>query len=126
MSAITCSAGTIKCNTIANWYLPTTIAPSNFTGLAAVNVNHAQDWRVYYHDTNGFVSELQGDNSGFDLGKRIGGSGMNASSIAAVNVNSTTNNINLFYVDRLTQALFQMEFAGGSWTQRKPSTPHNI
>ncbi|KAK0125574.1 hypothetical protein ONS96_009410 [Cadophora gregata f. sp. sojae] len=119
MSAITCSPNSDKCNTIANCYLPTQIAPSNFTGLAAVNVNKAQDWRVYYHDVEGYISELQGDNSGFNLGKKIGGSGLNASAIAAINVNSTTNNINIFYVDGLTQALFKMQFTAGDWT--KPS-----
>ncbi|KAH7342598.1 hypothetical protein BKA65DRAFT_478470 [Rhexocercosporidium sp. MPI-PUGE-AT-0058] len=119
MSAITCSPNSDKCNTIANCYLPTQIAPSNFTGLAAVNVNNAQDWRVYYHDEDGSISELQGDNSGFNLGRPIGGSGLNASSIAAVNVNSTTNNINVFYVDGLTHALFKMQFTADNWT--KPS-----
>ncbi|KAH7419431.1 hypothetical protein BKA64DRAFT_16398 [Cadophora sp. MPI-SDFR-AT-0126] len=119
MSAVTCSPNSDKCNTIANCYLPTQIAPSNFTGLAAVNVNKAQDWRVYYHDEDGYISELQGDNSGFNLGKPIGGSGLNASSIAAVNVNSTTNNINIFYVDDLTRALFKMQFTADVWT--KPS-----
>ncbi|KAH6724335.1 hypothetical protein BKA61DRAFT_27696 [Leptodontidium sp. MPI-SDFR-AT-0119] len=119
MSAITCSPNSVKCNTIANCYLPTQIAPSNFTGLAAVNVNNAQDWRVYYHDENGYISELQGDNSGFNLGEPIGGAGLNASSIAAVNVNSTTNNINVFYVDGLTKALFKMQWTADTWT--KPS-----
>ena len=123
MSAVTCSPNSDKCNTIANCYLPTQIAPSNFTGLAAVNVNKAQDWRVYYHDEDGYISELQGDNSGFNLGKPIGGSGLNASSIAAVNVNSTTNNINIFYVDGLTQALFKMQFTADAWTKRKNFPP---
>ncbi len=152
MSAITCSSGTDKCNTIANCLLPTEIPASNFTGLAAVNVNNAQDWRVYYSDEDGYISELQGDNSGFNSGKPIvcfggahfllsqnvlfssrnipesaianflvtqGGSALNASSIAAVNVNSVTNNINVFYIDQLTQALFKMQFTAGFWTKRK-------
>lgn len=126
MSAITCSPYSDKCNTIANCYLPTQIAPSNFTGLAAVNVNKAQDWRVYYHDEDGYISELQGDNSGFNLGKTIGGQGLNASSIAAVNVNSTTNNINVFYVDGLTQALFKMQFTANYWTKRTDLLPRNV
>jgi hypothetical protein len=42
---------------------------------------------------------------------------LNSSGIAAVNVNSTTNNINVFYVDQLTEALFTVQFIG-SWSTR--------
>ncbi|CZT51972.1 uncharacterized protein RSE6_13203 [Rhynchosporium secalis] len=119
MSVITCVPNTDKCNTVANRYLPTQVAPSNFTGLAAINVDEAQDWRVYYHDKDGNICELVGNNSGFDLGTPIGGQGLNASSITAVNINSTTNNVRVFYVDGLTQALFKTQFTAGDWT--KPS-----
>ncbi len=94
------------------------VAPHENTGLAAVNVGNAQDWRVYYYDEEGYVSEMAGNSSGFDLGRPIGGLALNSSDIAAVNINSTTNDINLFYVDQLTEALFTMEFKG-VWTTRK-------
>ena len=82
-------------------------------------MDNAQDWRVYYLDDSGLVSQLQGNSSGFDDGQAIGGAGLNGSSLAAVNVNSTTNNINLFYVDIQTQNLFTLEFTAGAWTVRK-------
>ncbi|KAJ5050568.1 uncharacterized protein L3040_002445 [Drepanopeziza brunnea f. sp. 'multigermtubi'] len=124
MSAVTCSPYTDRCNTIANCVLPTKIPASNYTGLAAVNVNSAQDWRVYYHDKDGYISELQGDNSGFNTGKTIGGSALNGSSIAAVNINSTTNNINVFFVDTFTKSLFKMQYTANSWT--KPSIVSSV
>ena len=74
---------------------------------------------MYYHDNQGFISELQGKTSGFNKGVRIGGSGLNASSISAVNVNSTTNNIVLFYTDALSKDPFTMQFTAGAWTTRK-------
>lgn len=119
MSAITCPAGSANCGTINNCLLPTTVPANVYTGLTAVNVNDAQDWRVYYLDKNGAVSQLEGNASGFATGEQIGGSGLNASSLAAVNVNSTTNNINLFYVDDLTRNLFKMQFTNGAWTTRE-------
>lgn len=124
MSAITCASGSAKCNTISNCLLPTDIPANDDTGLAAVNINEDKDWRVYYHDNKGLISQLQGNESGFDTGNRIGGSGLNASSIAAVNVNSTTNNINLFYVDSTSQNLYNMQFTNGAWTTRKPLSFH--
>ncbi|KUJ21719.1 uncharacterized protein LY89DRAFT_681140 [Mollisia scopiformis] len=54
------------------------------------------------------------------MGERIGGSGLNATSIAAVNINSTTNNINLFYVDSLSENLYNMQFTNGAWTTPLP------
>jgi hypothetical protein len=117
MSAIACPAGSTNCNTINNCYIPTYNRPNEYTGLAAVTVNNTQDWRVYYYDEEGYLSELAGNSSGFDMGTPIGGLALNSSDIAAVNVNSTTNNINLFYVDQLTEALFTMEFTD-SWTTR--------
>jgi hypothetical protein len=118
MASITCPANSVDCNTVSNSYLPTMAAPHEYTGLAAINVGKAQDWRVYYYDEGGNVSEMAGNSSGFDMGTPIGGLALNGSDIAAVNINSTTNDINLFYVDQLTEALFTMEFKG-AWTTRK-------
>jgi hypothetical protein len=61
---------------------------------------------------------MAGNSSGFDMGTPVGGLALNSSDIAAANINTTTNNINLFYVDQLTEALFTMEFKG-AWTTRK-------
>ncbi|KAI1004487.1 hypothetical protein K3495_g3728 [Podosphaera aphanis] len=119
MSALTCAEGSAKCGTINNCRLPTTVPVSRETGLAAVNVNNSQDWRVYYHDQSGFISQLQGNASGFDTGARIGGEGLNGSDITAVNINSTTNNIHVFYTDMLTQALFTLQFEN-NWTTPRP------
>jgi len=122
MASITCPANSVDCNMIGNSYLPTMVAANENTGLAAVNVGNGQDWRVYYYDEEGYVSEMAGNSSGFNFGTAIGGMALNGSDIAAVNINSTTNDINLFYVDQLTEALFTMEFTG-AWTTRKfPST----
>jgi hypothetical protein len=99
--------------------LSTDVPPGTNTGLAAVNVNDARDWRVYYLDDNGLVSQLQGNSSGFDSGLAIRGSGIKGSSIAAVNVNSTTNNIVVCYTDLSTRDLFSLQFTGGAWSVRK-------
>jgi hypothetical protein len=125
MSAVTCPTGSANCNTINNCYLPTTNSPNEYTGLAAVNVDNAQDWRVYYYDDEGNLSELAGNSSGFDMGNPIGGLALNSSGIAAVNINSTTNNINVFYVDQLTEALYTTEF-NGAWTTRTSLPPFHI
>lgn len=120
MSAITCAEGSATCKTISNILLPTDVPAHHYTGLSAVNVNEAEDWRVFYHDNQGFISQLQGNASGFNAGERIGGQGLNATSIATVNINSTTNNIQLFYVDISSQNLYTMQFVG-AWTTRKCS-----
>jgi len=123
MSAIPCPANSASCNTINNCYLPTTNAPNEYTGLATVNVSGSQDWRVYYYDEADLLSEIVGNSSSFDMGNLIGGSALNSSDIAAVNVNSTANNVNVFYVDQLTKALFTLEFSDGAWTDRMPPPP---
>ncbi|RDW68230.1 hypothetical protein BP5796_08887 [Coleophoma crateriformis] len=112
-----CAAGSSSCSMTTNQIVSNllTVSPGNFTDLAAVNVDDAQDWRVYFQDRDGMIRELAGNSSGFGEGSLIGGFGLNTSSIAAVNVNSTTNNIKVFYVDSLSQALYQTEFVG-SWT----------
>lgn len=115
---MTCPSNSVACNTVSNKVLSTSPAPHPQTGLAVVNVNNAQDWRVYYYDTANFVSELVGNTSGFDTGTPIGGGALNGSSLAAFNANSTTQDINVFYVDNLSQNLFGTRF-GGTWTVRK-------
>ncbi|KAK6584873.1 hypothetical protein PZA11_003097 [Diplocarpon coronariae] len=119
MCSVTCAPWSDDCSTVANIVIPVNVPASNFTGLAAVNVNMAKDWRVYYADQDGYLSELRGVSSGFDKGKTIGGWALNGSSIAAINVNTTTSNINIFYVDSETKALFKMQWAIDAWT--KPS-----
>lgn len=121
MSSITCAEFSTTCYTISNNILPTSVPANDYTGLSAVNVDNAEDWRVYYHDNEGFISQLEGSASGFDLGERIGGQGLNASSIATVNINSTTNNIILFYVDSSSQNLYTMQFTAGAWSTRECS-----
>jgi hypothetical protein len=59
------------------------------------------------------------------MGNPIGGLALNSSGIAAVNINSTTNNINVFYVDQLTEALYTTEF-NGAWTTRTSFPPFLI
>ncbi|KAI6245414.1 hypothetical protein HI914_06649 [Erysiphe necator] len=119
MSTIICANGSAKCDSIDNQLIPTEIPVSRDTGLAAVNVNNTQDWRVFYYDQFGFISQLQGNTSGFNLGTRIGGEGLNGSDITAVNVNSTNNNIHVFYTDMLTQALFTLQFQS-NWSTPRP------
>lgn len=120
MATAACPAGSTSCSKTGNYQVTETltIPMRNDTGLAAVNVDDAQDWRVFYHDKNNMISQLAGNNSGFDSGQVIGGEGLPGSSIAATNINSTTNNINVFYVDDLTSALYTFEFTN-DWTTRK-------
>lgn len=125
MAALACAAGSSSCSTVANNLLTTTVPIADTTGLAAVNVDNAQDWRVYYQDQSNQLSQLQGNASGFDRGTVVGGLVLNGSSIAAVNCNATTNNINIFYVDMLTQVLYGQQFTKGDWTQGTlPFPPH--
>lgn len=119
MSTISCANGSATCDSIGNQLIPTKVPVSRDTGLAAVNVNNSQDWRIFYHDESGFLSQLKGNTSGFNLGTRIGGEVLNSSDITAVNVNSTTNNIHLFYTDMLTQALFTQQFQS-NWSTPRP------
>jgi hypothetical protein len=79
MASITCPADSVDCDTVSNSYLPTMVAPHEYTGLAAVNIGNGQDWRVYYYDEEGYVSEMAGNSSGFDMGTPIGGLALNSS-----------------------------------------------
>ncbi|RKF66858.1 hypothetical protein GcC1_108002 [Golovinomyces cichoracearum] len=119
MSAITCAEGSADCFTIGNKLIPTAIPVSRDTGLASVSINNSQDWRVYYHDHYGFISQVKGNSSSFNLGSRIGGEGLNGSDITAVNINSSTNNIHVFYTDMLTKSLFNLQLQG-NWTTPRP------
>lgn len=123
MVKLSCPADSVNCTVTANMVVSSAVkVPVNkFTGLGVVNVDSDQDWRVFYHDKDGYVSQLQGNSTGFGSGEIIGGIGLNASSIAAVNVNQTTNNINVFYVDTLTQALVFTQYlpSAGNFTPRR-------
>jgi hypothetical protein len=121
---LACAAGSSACATTSNNILKTTIALHDYTGLSAVSVSNPQDWRIFYHDNSSFLCQVEGNLSGFRTGERIGSTALNGSSIAAVNVNATTNNINVFYVDQLTEALTYQQFTGGAWTVGTLSLPH--
>jgi hypothetical protein len=105
--------------------LSTEVPPHLNTGLSAVIIGNVEDWCIYCSIEASLISELAGNSSGFDLGAPIGGMSQNGSSIAAVNVNSTTNNISFFLIDQLTQTLFGigMHLTDGAWTSRT-SPPH--
>lgn len=126
MVQLACASGSTNCATTSNSILKTTNAPHEHTGLSAVSVSNAQDWRIFYHDNSSYLSQVEGNLSGFKTGEVIGGAALNGSSIAAVNVNATTNNINVFYVDQLTQALTYQQFTGGSWTASTLSLSHTL
>ncbi|RDW72811.1 hypothetical protein BP6252_06718 [Coleophoma cylindrospora] len=125
ISGAACPAGSSTCSPTFNNVISSQLdlPPSNQTGLAAVNVNDAQDWRVYFHDIRGMLTEVGGNASGFGSGTVVGSAALNKSSIAATNVNSTTNNINVFYVDAKTQFLTTIEFVNGTWTIPGSVTP---
>lgn len=85
------------------------------SSLAAVNVDHAQDWRIYYQNTNSNIVELAGNTSGFNQGVTIyNGNTLAGSALTAVNVDVTQNNINVFFVDDSSSALFYTQFTD-SW-----------
>ncbi|KAF4632186.1 hypothetical protein G7Y89_g5943 [Cudoniella acicularis] len=88
MCALACAAGGSSCSTIANNRLQTKVPLGDNTGLTVVNVNDSQDWRVHYLDNNNFLSQLQGNTSGFDTRTIVGGLGLNGSSIAAQSTKS--------------------------------------
>jgi hypothetical protein len=116
MAGSACPAGSSACSSTTNSIISDKdLSVHNSTGLAAINVDNAQDWRIYYHDENRMVCEMGGNSSGFGTGAIIGGAALNGSSIAATNINATTNNINVFYIDDLTSALYTLEFIG-VWT----------
>jgi hypothetical protein len=96
------ASGSTKRATISNLILPTEVPPHLNTGPSVVNIGNVEDLCIYYSNEAGLISELAGNSSGFDSGTPIGGIALHGSSIAAVNVSSTTNNINVFFVDQLT------------------------
>ena len=91
-----------KRTTISKLILPTEVPPHLNTGPSVVNIGNVEDLCIYYSNEAGLISELAGNSCGFDSGTPIGGIALHGSSIAAVNVSSTTNNINVFFVDQLT------------------------
>jgi hypothetical protein len=117
------ASGSTKRTTISNLILSTEI-PSHFnTGLSAVIIRNVEDWCIYYFNEARLISELAGNLPGFDSDTPIGGMALHESSIAAVNVSSITNNVNVFFVDQLTETLFGMHFTDGAWISRT-SPPH--
>lgn len=80
------------------------------TSLAAVNVGHARDWRIYYQSENHNIIELVGNSSGFGSAIIYTGTTLPGSSLTAVNVDRYQNNINVFFVDYDSKALFYTQY----------------
>ncbi|CAG8978536.1 hypothetical protein HYALB_00012267 [Hymenoscyphus albidus] len=120
MCVMACGAGASVCSTFTNTILPTGTPVAKYSGLAAVTVSKAQDWRVYYHDENNFICQMEGKASGFTKGEIIGTQALNNSALGAVNVNTTTNNIVLYYIDQKSQILHTQQFTDGKWTVGSP------
>jgi hypothetical protein len=121
MAESACPAGSSVCSNTRNTIISdkVTVPLSNQTGLAVVNVDDDQNWKVFYHDKNSMVSQLAGNSSGFDQGQIIGGRALEGSSLAATNINSKTNNINVFYVDGLSSDLYTFQFTDDEWVIRE-------
>lgn len=97
------------CKTVSNAVVSTTAAFSE-TSLAAVNVGHARDWRIYYQSENHNIIELVGNGSGFSSTIIYSGTTLPGSTLTAVNVDRFENNINVFFVDFDSKALFYTQF----------------
>jgi len=89
------------------------------SNLAVVNVDNAQDWRIYYHNKDRNIVEMAGNSSGFNQGVTIySGTTLQGSYLSAVNVDKSTNNINVFFVDHDSKALYYTQFTD-SWQTGK-------
>lgn len=91
------------------------------SSLAAVNVDKAENWRVYYQNTKHNIVELAGNSSGFNTGEIIyRGTTLTGSSLTAVNAYNPTNNINVFFVDHDSQALYYTQYTSSWQTGKLP------
>ena len=83
---LTCAARSVSCSTGYNGIISTNVQyPVNASsGLAAVYGGPYFTWRVYYYDISGYLSELDGDNTGTSgwTSSVVGGKALHGSSIA--------------------------------------------
>ncbi|RDW77809.1 hypothetical protein BP6252_05862 [Coleophoma cylindrospora] len=98
-----------------------TTAPHASTGLAAVYIG-AYGWRVYYQNTDGYISELAKGTS-WNKGKVVGGLAYSGSPIAASFI--TIPQINLFYVEAVAAELYTLRYTG-SWSTASALTKSDV
>jgi hypothetical protein len=89
----------------------TNVNPSS--SIAAIYMDAAWGWRVYYQTTSGTIQELVGGkswNTGTTLGSGIAGTAITVAMISAPN-------LNVFYLDSSTDSLYFMAYTSG-WSAR--------
>lgn len=111
-----CASGSADCKTSSNDII-TKGAPTlhESSGLGVASINHSQDWRVYYHNAKSKIVQLVGNATGYDRGQFIyDGTTLAGSDLTVVNVDSTMNNLNVFFVDASSQNLYFTQYTD-SW-----------
>ena len=94
----------------------TNVNPSS--SLAAIYMDAAYGWRVYYQTTSGSIQELVGGN-GWNTGTTLG-SGLSGTAITVAMI--SVPNLNVFYIDASTDSLYFMAFTS-SWSARSSFFP---
>jgi Fungal fucose-specific lectin len=94
----------------------TNVNPSS--SLAAIYMDAAYGWRVYYQTTSRSIQELVGGN-GWNTGTTLG-SGLSGTAITVAMI--SVPNLNLFYIDSSSGSLYFMAFTG-SWSARSSLSP---
>jgi hypothetical protein len=120
---LTCPLTSISCTLQFNGIITTdsTYPVHALSGLSAAYLGGTYSWRVYYHNTDGTLSELDGDaaaSTGW-TSRIVGGKAKIGSNIAVSLANSSSSpGINVFYVDEATALLTTVTWYGG-WSSRK-------
>ncbi len=87
------------------------------SAIESVYLNSTLGYRVFYHNTDKYVTELgsQGDGT-WDHGRTISGKALSGSSISASVIN---DDVVLLYVDDKDKTLYNVQSVDGRWRNRK-------
>jgi hypothetical protein len=95
----------------------TNVNPSS--SLAAIYMDAAYGWRVYYQTTSSKIQELVGFSGSWNTGTTLG-SGLSGTAITVSMI--SVPNLNVFYIDSSTTSLYFMAFTS-SWSARLSPSP---
>jgi hypothetical protein len=90
----------------------TNVNPSS--SLAAIRMDAAYGWRVYYQTTSSKIQELVGFGGGWNTGTTLS-SGLSGTAITVAMI--SVPNLNVFYIESSTDSLYFMAFTS-SWSAR--------
>jgi hypothetical protein len=114
------------CTTIFNGAISNDLSfpPDESSGLAALYLGAEKGFRIFYHNSDRYLTQLSSLGNGWDHGATISGKAVSRSSISATEV-GTTGMITVLYVENMSKELYYIQY-NATWhagTSHSPLLP---